>query len=774
MSQEDQSSELSVSEETISILVSDVENYSRLDDFQLQQFFENVYPDMAEIFESHNVREMNSWGDGFIGFFNSPEDAARCSFNLRHFFVNERWDDIGLPPLNIRIALHTANVFFGWDPLQENEGAIGSNINLAARIEPKVIPGHIFVTELFKTNLEHHTSDFEFDPLYEVELAKGWGEETLYNIRKPHEQEITPEKVVEHARSFPDESTSKEKALISFLNSSDIEKKKRAVKIMTADGDAEYIEHLSEELLEQNTRADVRAVIARSLGKFNDARAVQPLHTAINDDADKKVINQSLQSLAELGNSSSIDKITAVLEDEEYTDDVRKVAVYSLHEFNDNDVIPHLMNVLENPDQYSSHVRQAAVHSLANIDDGGTVEPLIESLKDPAENVRGRAIEALGNKGPKRAIQPIAEVLDNTENTEVGLRRASATALKNIGDPDVIQPLTDALDDPDKKVRGRALSALGDLSATSAQDKVEAILLDETEDVEIRASAAMALGEIGQPNATEALIDVLDTNSLIIHRAIVRSLETIGTKEAIDTLVKILGNQDKYLSEVRDDAALALGEIGYPETLDALIDALDDPSVEVQRSATQSIASTSEPRAIDSLVNVLNSPGEYPGIVRRHAVAQFHKFEYVPQSVNESLVKTLQEDPDLEVKKIVSLMLGVLKYDQITDRLVSEVTDSSNDREYRGICLIALGLIANPEAESVIINHATSEEDWEIRRRSIDALGCIDTNSARAELREMAEAGPNERIQIRAQERLRDSPQETRDKLKEGLLPNSE
>ena len=74
------------------------------------------------------------------------------------------------------MSLHSGRAYRGKDPISGDTGYIGTQINLAARIEPIVRPGEVWTTDKFislmKTaNPEHLDSD----NLGVKPLAKKWG-----------------------------------------------------------------------------------------------------------------------------------------------------------------------------------------------------------------------------------------------------------------------------------------------------------------------------------------------------------------------------------------------------------------------------------------------------------------------------------------------------------------------------------------------------------------------------------------------------------------------
>jgi hypothetical protein len=91
--------------------------------------------------------------------------------------------------------------------------------------------------------------------------------------------------------------------------------------------------------------------------------------------------------------------------------------------------------------------------------------------------------------------------------------------------------------------------------------------------VGVRQAAARALGQIGDPQATPALIQALRDKKWEVRRAAAEALEKIGDPQATPALIQALRYEDVG---VRQAAAWALEKIGDPQATPALIQALQD------------------------------------------------------------------------------------------------------------------------------------------------------------------------------------------------------
>ncbi len=180
----------------VGLLFSDVAGYSKLNEPQLRDFIEYVLPDVAGLLKKYrgDLLELNTWGDAVFAISPDPYRLARLALDLRHFYTKRGSSFHHLPDnLSCRIALHAGVVFTGYDPIRERKGVIGTQVNLAARIEPVTFPGEVWVTEQFRNLIDPKTDPkLAFDDLGERTLAKKFGSAHLYRLHWSDETPLQP------------------------------------------------------------------------------------------------------------------------------------------------------------------------------------------------------------------------------------------------------------------------------------------------------------------------------------------------------------------------------------------------------------------------------------------------------------------------------------------------------------------------------------------------------------------------------------------------------
>lgn len=179
------------SKKIVSILFSDVKDYSKIKD-------DHLYLKVSkfnEEFRKHYLNESNHFfcreiGDAFYICSYDPVDLLEIALNLRDKFINTHWVRNGFATdLKVRIALHTHKVIIKEEAGKVSD-VIGNNITVAARIEPIVDVNQIYCSEDFYNNIKSEKDlKIKTISLGVKKLAKEFGEMSLYKIIRNSESD---------------------------------------------------------------------------------------------------------------------------------------------------------------------------------------------------------------------------------------------------------------------------------------------------------------------------------------------------------------------------------------------------------------------------------------------------------------------------------------------------------------------------------------------------------------------------------------------------------
>lgn len=134
-----------------------------------------------------------------------------------------------------------------------------------------------------------------------------------------------------------------------------------------------------------------------------------------------------------------------------------------------------------------------------------------------------------------------------------------AYALGQLGDPRAIDALVDLSKDKDKGIRLSALTAL--IEFKKDKRAIEALIssLQEDQDYRIRCVAALELGRIGDTSAVEPLIAALEDENYSFRIYAVEALGRLKDKRAVEPLIAFLDSEPEELAH--RPIIQALGEL---------------------------------------------------------------------------------------------------------------------------------------------------------------------------------------------------------------------
>ncbi|MEK9772424.1 MAG: adenylate/guanylate cyclase domain-containing protein [Opitutae bacterium] len=169
------------------MLFADVEAFTRVKEELTAQFVEVFHGGVAKMMQELNCKPefVNSWGDSFFAVFDDLNDALRLAMHMRDFFGSGNWPELSENGnLDVRISMHAGPVYEEFDPLLKKPNFFGRHVNQAARIEPIVLPGSVFVSETVAALISYRYGDFDFEYAGNLELAKDFGAYPVYILQR--------------------------------------------------------------------------------------------------------------------------------------------------------------------------------------------------------------------------------------------------------------------------------------------------------------------------------------------------------------------------------------------------------------------------------------------------------------------------------------------------------------------------------------------------------------------------------------------------------------
>ncbi|MEW4487921.1 HEAT repeat domain-containing protein [Thalassoglobus sp. JC818] len=375
----------------------------------------------------------------------------------------------------------------------------------------------------------------------------------------------------------------------------------------------------------QTINPEHRIRIASSIARLGEP-ALKPLLGVVTSPSSTDALRHAaISALRELKSENSVDALAAILNHDSLP--IRQIATEALVEIDDPKTLRPLMKLASDPDP---EIRQNAIKGLARSKSKKAAPVLVEALKDPSREVQQNAIIGLGELGDKSFVANLAPFLEG-DDQEVQLTTAEAIArlgdkrivpkllgllekethgrhdadvlhrlvkvLHKFRDPRSVLPLCELLDSADAKLRRRVVESLGAVGDSAARPALERVLQRDHAD-DVRASAAKALGDLGDPQAIEVLTSALHETSEVRVKALI-SLARFKSSNALPVIRDMVIDP---LPQVRYQVASLLGEVGDKSAITELEELAADDELMVKRAALKSLETLGDERSEAEIV----------------------------------------------------------------------------------------------------------------------------------------------------------------------------
>jgi len=307
-----------------------------------------------------------------------------------------------------------------------------------------------------------------------------------------------------------------------------------------------------------------------------------------------------------------------------------------------------------------SLLRKPLFDCLGRVGNPAAVPLLMEGLEDTRRNVREASVHALGSilRQKPQAVRDILPSVWSAEHTRIlmvlldgsqdlKLKLACLRLLGHSNDGPVAPSLLKYFND--EALREGVLDCLKSLGKAAAHSLIEA--WPSASDQE-RAYVAYLLGDIGDDQAFDLLVEGLTHEDLTLRMACARSLGTLGHIQALPYLVSCLEQPERDFREVALQALIILGSRFNDETAAILLPLLEHDNAELRRCTVSILGRLQGDAVVAPLAFALKDESSH---VRRAAV-QGLDGKVGPESLP-ALIMTLT-DEDSEVRRLAAEVIG--------------------------------------------------------------------------------------------------------------------
>ncbi|HKS09385.1 MAG TPA: HEAT repeat domain-containing protein [Pyrinomonadaceae bacterium] len=471
--------------------------------------------------------------------------------------------------------------------------------------------------------------------------------------------------------------------LLELLKGPDPDLRMQAALALGEQRDDRAVDALIEALKDQDTNVRYHAIEA--LGKLQATDAADAL-VEIAESRDFFLSFGALDALAKIGNPQIAPRIVPLLNDEL----LREPAVNLLGQLGDETAVVHLTGLLNTPNGPTD----AVAHALAALSDRYE-----EQFGEGAHiaDLTSREISPTG-------VQNLLDALETPNNEDL---RSIALVLGWLKGPSVDRALTRLMGRLD--LRNEIVDALVRHGAATVDLLISQL---SAEDLEVRRSAAVALGRIGDANATPDLINALSDESLAIDAA--NALGQIGDPEALDGLLKLIGDDD---ASTRQAAVSALNSLALTSMSERIIPLLHDSDSNVRESAVKIAGYFGYRNAASALVDLSRDPDER---VRTAVVEHLPFIE--DERVLDVLLNALKTETP-SVRAAAARALGNMDAPQADGSLIEALSD--DDAWVRYFSARALGRRRSADSVAALEKVIQNEQFNHVRIAALDSLGQI-------------------------------------------------
>lgn len=198
--------------------------------------------------------------------------------------------------------------------------------------------------------------------------------------------------------------------------------------------------------------------------------------------------------------------------------------------------------------------RARQLYQEGNAEEGAKILRALASHSEWA--VRSNAIRIMGEVGDPSLLPDLAAAL---KDERVEVRESAGRLLVRMGTAEQLPALREAATDKEGIVRGHAGAALARIGGEAEMEIVKRLLREDSES-DVRASMAMAMGELGRPEFVPVLIESLADPSEAVRSQAATALGAIGDPSARPALESARNDPNEFVRMSVEGALQRLGE----------------------------------------------------------------------------------------------------------------------------------------------------------------------------------------------------------------------
>ena len=408
----------------------------------------------------------------------------------------------------------------------------------------------------------------------------------------------------------------------------------------------------------------------RSEAGFTDTQLATPALIEALHDPDPEVQDQAAEALERIGDPETGSALLERYNQEKSDSKLRRILASAMGASHYRPALPILIEALASSDDW---LRYGAAWGLRHFQAQEAKEALQQALTSTLEPqaiqaIQGALLEL--EKAPYTRGEDIARLIALLKSAETTGREAAAQALADMCDARVLDPLLVLLHSEQHETRQYAALALAWTAEGQAakrfvhahRELVQGPLILALQDQEssVRAAVAQAIGDWGDAQAVEALLELVQGTDREVRRQAIEAAGYLHDERTLEPLLNVfLTDTDQ---QIRAFAAQGLSQWEDNRAVNALILGLQDEQAHTRRDAAEMLCWLKDERAVDALITALQDDDPEVREWSIEALWQLctGKGDDLSSDTSEKMRKPLiqaQQDADDEVRKCAHKIL---------------------------------------------------------------------------------------------------------------------
>ncbi|CAG1065561.1 hypothetical protein BAC1_01144 [uncultured bacterium] len=275
-------------------------------------------------------------------------------------------------------------------------------------------------------------------------------------------------------------------------------------------------------------------IIVRTLGELKSKEAV-PILKGLIDRVAKHELREVAAALEAIGSPGAVEVLYQSLKNSD--GHTRKIAARALASLAGPSAVTSLFETLRN--EVYRDVLEEVTDVLSTIPSEAVKKGLCGLLGSESETLREMGARGLGSIGDEESL---GHLIKAAGDSSPSVRKAVYKSMARLGIPNAVDEIVKGLEDTDDDVKLSVMKGLGGWNGERIKAALVASLSDRN--IWVRYHAVVLLGELGDPDVEELIVNKLLKDEAPVKAAAAKALERLGAEGSAAHLEQFLNHPD--------------------------------------------------------------------------------------------------------------------------------------------------------------------------------------------------------------------------------------